>query len=269
MDFSGKTAVVTGAGSGIGQAVCRRFIEHGAGVIACDLDGDAAARTLEGDAQSMTVTLNVADPEDWTRAAAALNARAATVDALVNCAGLARPGHVEDVALEDWRLQIDVNLTGTFLACRAMLPFMRESGRGGAIVNISSVGAVVASDDTVGYSAAKAGVIGLTKSVAVYGAAQRPPIRCNAVLPGYVDTPMMAPLAQLVGEETFGQLLAERVPTGAVSKPEEIAGVIVFLCSDAATSITGASLPIDGGILAAGAPPTVVVRDHLARRPTP
>lgn len=265
--FSDRVVVVTGAGSGIGRAAARRFIAAGAAVVACDINLPAAQESITGDRASVAMELDVAAAGQWERVGAQVAARFGGLDAMVNAAGLARPGNVETVSLADWQLQIDVNLTGTFLGCRTAIPLMRASGRGGSIVNLSSVAAMVGTDDLPGYDASKGGVASLSRSVAMQGAKERPPIRCNALMPGFVDTPMMAPLAAMAGgHDAFMKVLAANVPIGAVVQPEDVAALILFLCSNMARMITGASIPIDGGILAYGAAPTKFAAYDVAAR---
>lgn len=268
VSFSNAVVLVTGAGSGIGRATARQFIGAGATVVACDVNVPAAEETIAGGGPSVAMGLDVAAAAQWERIGAQIAERFGGLDGMVNAAGVARPGNVESVSLSDWCLQIDVNLTGTFLGCRTAMPLMRGTGRGGSIVNISSVAGVVGTDDLPGYDASKAGVAILSKSVAMQGGKERPPIRCNAIMPGFVDTPMMAPLAAMAGgHDAFMEVLAANVPIGAVVQPDDVAALILFLCSDAARMITGTNIPIDGGILAYGAAPTKFVGLDFAAQP--
>lgn len=267
MRFKDRIVLITGAGSGIGRETARQFASAGAVVIAADINAEAAEETIAGThPDALALGLDVADPAAWTGARETLGRRYGRLHALVNCAGLARPGSVEHLSYEDWRLVIDVNLTGTFLACQVAIPFLRASGEGGAIVNLSSLAGVLGTADNAAYNAAKGGVAILSKSVALHGATERPPIRCNAILPGYVDTPMMKPLADLAGgHDAFMAILGAHVPIGEVVQPADVANLILFLCSGRARMITGATIPIDGGILAYGAAPTEFVEGLTAR----
>ncbi len=264
MSTLAKVVVVTGAGSGIGRATARQFIASGARVVACDINLPAAAETIGDDKRSVAMALNVAVPAEWALIATEITERFGGLDAIVNAAGVARVGNVEDVSLQDWDMQIAVNLTGTFLGCRMAMPLLRATRRGGSIVNISSVAGVLGTADLPGYDASKGGVAILSKSVAMHGGKDRPPIRCNAILPGYVDTPMMAPLAAMAGgHDRFMEILGANVPIGAVAQPDDVAALILFLCSDAARMITGANIPVDGGILAYGAAPTEFIESAI------
>jgi len=269
MKLSDKVVLVTGAGSGIGRETARRLAADGASVVLCDINRSAiesAAGEVEALGRvALALPLDVASPQQWGQVAEQVARRFGGLYGLVNAAGLARPGTVEDTTIDDWRLQIEVNLNGTFLGCRTALPLMKSTGRGGSIVNVSSLAALLASDDTAAYNASKAGVSALTKSVAMHGGKLRPPIRCNAMLPGYVDTPMLAPMSAMVGgHDKFMALLASCTPIGDVVKPADVAALAAFLLSDDARMISGADIPIDGGLLAGGDAPPAVVRKYLA-----
>ena len=255
--FVDKVVLVTGAGSGIGRATARQFIAAGAIVVACDINVPAVEDTVAGGGPSVAMALDVASASQWEQLGAYVAARFRGLDVMVNAAGVARVGNVEGTSLADWQLQIDVNLTGTFLGCRTAMPQMRAGGRGGSIVNISSLAGIVATDDLPGYDASKGGVAILSKAVALQGAKERPPIRCDAIMPGFVDTPMMAPLAAMAGgRDAFMERLAANVPIGAVAQPDDVAALVLFLSSRSARMITGTNIPIDGGLLAYGAAPT-------------
>jgi len=269
MQLTDKVVLVTGAGSGIGRETARRLAADGASVVLCDINPGAiesAAGEVEAlGSVALALPLDVASPQEWARIADQVATRFGGLYGLVNAAGLARPGTVEDTTIEDWRLQIEVNLNGTFLGCRTVLPLMKSTGKGGSIVNISSLAALLASDDTAAYNASKAGVSALTKSVAMHGGHLRPAICCNAILPGYVDTPMLAPMYAMVGgHDKLMALLASCTPLGDVVKPADVAALAAFLLSDDARMISGADIPIDGGLLAGGDAPPAVVRKHLA-----
>ena len=270
MKLTDKVVLITGAGSGIGRETARRLAREGARLVLCDInrgavDSVAAEVTAQGCSAAFAVSLDVASPQAWTLVGEQVLKKFGGLHGLVNAAGLARPGTVESTTIEDWQLQIEVNLNGTFLGCRTALPLIKAAGAGGSIVNISSLAAILASDDTAAYNASKAGVSALTKSVAMHGGKLRPPVRCNAVLPGYVDTPMLAPLSAMVGgHDRFMALLASCTPIGAVVLPADVAALIAFLLSDDARMISGADIPIDGGLLAGGDAPPAVVRKHLA-----
>lgn len=269
MKLTDKVVLVTGAGSGIGRETARRLAAEGARVVLCDINrsaiDSAASETEALGSAALALPLDVASPQGWVQIGEQVAREFGGLYGLVNAAGLARPGSVEDTTIDDWRLQIEVNLNGTFLGCRTALPLMKATGRGGSIVNLSSLAALLASDDTAAYNASKAGVSALTKSVAMHGGKLRPPVRCNAVLPGYVDTPMLAPMSAMVGgHDKFMALLASCTPIGDVVMPADVAALVAFLLSDDARMISGADIPIDGGLLAGGDAPPAVVRKYLA-----
>ncbi len=249
MKLAGRAAIVTGAASGIGRAVAERFVAEGAQVLLSDLDGVAGAEVAGqlGDAAHFQ-RADVASETDWTTLAQCAEDRFGGLHLLVNNAGVAKlAGHMtpEALTLEEWHNVNRINMDGVMLGCRTAIAAMRHAG--GAIVNLASVGALFASPLAVPYGAGKAAVIQYTKTVATWCAKQGYPIRCNAVLPGIVATRLY------VGTVTQAQRDANlrSVPAGRVGQPEEVAQAIAFLCSEEASYITGAALPVDGGLSAA------------------
>jgi NAD(P)-dependent dehydrogenase (short-subunit alcohol dehydrogenase family) len=224
-------AFVTGGAQGIGAAVARRFTAEGLDVTVADLEEKRpAADELRFAPVDVTDEASVRRAIDDT----------GDVDVLVNCAGVTIAGHaVDEVSLEDWKLQIDVNLTGTFLTTRAVVPSMRERRRG-RIVNLASALATRGLAGSCAYAASKAGVVGLTRAAAADLAPYD--VTVNAVAPGYVDTPMTAGFPPGLKE----QRLAE-IGMGRFADPDEIASVISFLASDEAGYVTGALIEAGGG----------------------
>jgi len=228
-----RRAFVTGGAQGIGAAVVRRFLAGGVEAVVGDLDEKA---TLARELGARFEPLDVSDPASVQHAFAA----AGPLDVLVNCAGVTRAGFpVDEVSLEDWRLQLDVNLTGTFLCTRAVVPHMREQ-RFGRIVNLASALSTRGLPGSSAYAASKAGVVGFTKAAAAdlapYG------VTVNAVAPGYVDTAMTQGFPPGLRE----QRLAE-IGMGRFAQPDEIAAVVCFLASDEAAYMTGALIEVGGG----------------------
>ena len=239
--LGGKRAIVTAAGQGIGRAIAAAFAREGASVFASDID----PTKLEGlDRERIrTDALDVTDAEAVRRYAA----RVGTVDVLVNCAGWVHHGTILDAGEEDWDRSFEVNLRSMFRTIRAVLPGMVEAG-GGAILNVASVvSSIKAAPNRCIYAATKAGVIGLTKAVAMDFADDG--VRCNAICPGTIDTPSLGERIQALPDPDAArdQLIA-RQPTGRFGKAEEVAQLAVYLGSEEAAFVTGAALVIDGGM---------------------
>jgi len=243
--------LVTGAASGIGLAVAARCLAEGAAVAALDRDGPALDRAIGGLAASgrdrvAAVQADVADPERVAAAVGTAGERLGRLTAVVNVAGIGGyTGDIGQTSLADWARTLAVNLSGTFHVCRAALPLLRASG-GGRIVTVSSQYGLVGGAGSPVYSAAKAGVIGLTRAMAVDHAPEG--ILVNCVCPGPIDTPMLrassghAELASREAARTAGRVLL-----GGPGRPEDVAGMIAFLLGPDARFLTGAVLTCDGG----------------------
>lgn len=252
--LAGKSAMVTGAASGLGLRMAERFVAEGARVLMTDVNGQrvAAAAARVG---AVAVAHDVTSEDQWAAALAAAERHFGALHILVNNAGIGTPGSVEDTTLADWRRVHAIDLDGVFLGCKHALPVIRrtvaEPGARGSILNISSIAGVIASGRMAAYNSAKAGVRHLTKSVALHCASNGDPITCNSVHPAFIDTPI------LDGFQRDGQSrddlkakLGRQVPAGRVGDPDDVAWAAVYLCSDEATFVTGAELYIDGGISA-------------------
>jgi NAD(P)-dependent dehydrogenase (short-subunit alcohol dehydrogenase family) len=248
----GKIALISGAASGIGRETARLFAQEGADVVLADINGDAGRQAAAqiGPAASF-VPLDVTQEDSWSMALKAVMERAGRLDVLVNCAGIWVDGDFIASPLTRWQRTIDVNAKGTFLGCRFAVEAMRARGNAGAIVNIASVYANIGADDAVAYAASKGAVRLLTKAVAMYCAANDLPVRCNSVHPTYVDSEMLEVFAAAVGgRQKAVEGLSSAIPMRKLPVPLDIAEAILFLASDAARMITGAELPVDGGMLA-------------------
>jgi len=256
-ELTGRVAVVTGASSGIGLATARLLAADGATVYLAVRDVDRGRRAAEatpGELDLRVVRMDVTDGPSVREAFLEMDA-AGRLDIVVNNAGVDTVGRVEDLSPADWDRGVATNLTGPFLVAREAIPRLRRNG-GGTIVNVASNAGLVARADEPAYSTAKAGLLMLTRSLALAHAADR--IRVNAVCPGPVgDTGIMDrnlamaadPAAALASYLAKAPLAAA---LGRMIEPGEVAAAIRFLCSDAATMITGATLAIDGGKSAAG-----------------
>ena len=243
-DLDGKVALVTGGTSGIGAAVALDLACHGADVAIVDiLAGEAAKEVLAGiEAYGVRGLCLVADVANRVRArevVAEVQERLGGLHILVTCAGINRDAIVWKMSAEEWDAVIDVDLSGTFHYCQAVAPLFREQ-RYGKIVTISSINGLRGKIGQVNYAAAKAGVIGLTKALAKELA--RSQVNVNTVAPGFILTPMTAAMPV----EARDAALAE-IPLGRPGKPEDVAAVVAFLCTDRARYITGEVIKVDGG----------------------
>ena len=234
--LEGKTALVTGGSRGIGRSIALELGRAGASVVVGYRGGKDEAEAVAAEVGGRAIQADVADPE----AAKALVEAAGDLDILVNNAGITRDGLLARMPDEDWRDVIETNLSAMFYTCRAVArPMMKK--RGGSIVNISSIVGVHGNPGQTNYAAAKAGIIGFTKSLARELGSRG--VRANVVAPGYVSTQ----LTDVLPDEAKAAMLAA-TPLGRLGDPEDIAGAVRFLCSDAASFITGEVLLVDGGL---------------------
>jgi 3-oxoacyl-[acyl-carrier protein] reductase len=234
--LAGKTALVTGASRGIGRAIATELAAGGAAVVIGYRSGKDEAESLAAELGGRAVQADVSSAED----AARLVEEAGDLDILVNNAGLTRDGLLARMSDDDWRTVIDTNLSSVFYTCRAVCrPMMKK--RAGAIVNVSSIVGVHGNWGQTNYAASKAGIIGFTKSLAKELGSRN--VRANVVAPGYVKTQ----LTDVLPEEATAAMLTN-TPLGRLGEPEDIAGAVRFLCSDAASFITGEVLLVDGGL---------------------
>ncbi|MGH2356030.1 MAG: SDR family NAD(P)-dependent oxidoreductase [Chloroflexota bacterium] len=244
LGLSGKVAFISGAGGGIGRATAVLLAEEGAAVIAADVSLGAAEATAsaarEAGGRTLALTLDVTSEESVTQAVTRAEGEVGPLDVLVNCAGIYRVGGVDAVPSAEWDRLLDINLRGTYLVCRSVLPGMVERGRG-SIVNLASIsGRTKSTLAAPSYVASKAGVIGLTMSLASQSADRG--VRVNAVAPGPADTDMIRNLDKRLQER-----LITTIPMGRLATPGEVAQAIAFLASDAASFITGETLNVNGG----------------------
>lgn len=247
-EFSGKVAMVTGGGSGMGRATALAFAAAGARTVVIDLSREAGGTTVdlikEQGGEAIAVQCDVTRSEDVK---AALEATAATykrLDAAFNNAGLEHPLiPTAEISEAEFDRIVNVSLRGVFLSMKYQIPLMLANG-GGAIVNNSSAAGLIGFKGQAAYTAAKHGMLGLTRSAALDYAAQK--VRINAICPGIVDTPMMDRVTGGTPEGRAGTIAME--PVGRMGRPEEIADTVLWLCSDAASFVVGHALSVDGGM---------------------
>jgi NAD(P)-dependent dehydrogenase (short-subunit alcohol dehydrogenase family) len=246
-ELTGRVAIVTGAGAGIGAGIAAALADAGAAVIVADIDGENAASTAKEiekrGGRAITVTADVSDAREIDVMVRQTVTDLGGVDILVNNAGIATTELVEDLDEEKWRSVLDVNLTGPFLCCKAVLPYMRRKGWG-RIVNVASVAAKrISFTGAASYTASKAGLLGFTRHLAYEVAPHG--INVNAICPGPTMTPMYERNAD---EQTRRERIA-MVPKGRWLTPEDHGRVTVFLCSAAADALCGLAIDVDGGSL--------------------
>jgi 3-oxoacyl-[acyl-carrier protein] reductase len=234
--LEGKLALVTGASRGIGRAVAEELARAGASVVVGYRSGRDEAEELAAAIGGRAVQADVSSPDEAKR----LVEEAGDVDVLVNNAGLTRDGLIARMPDDDWRTVIETNLSSVFYTCRAVTrPMMKK--RGGSIVNVSSIVGVHGNWGQTNYAASKAGIIGLTKSLARELGSRK--VRANVVAPGYVRTA----LTDVLPDEATTAMVSQ-TPLGRIAEPDEVAGAVRFLASDEASFITGEVLLVDGGL---------------------
>lgn len=246
-----KTAIVTGAGSGIGRAIALRFAESGARVILVDLRAERAEETANeianrGFSETLVIPCDVTDREATLREFSKLAAKG-PIDILVNSAGIAHIGRLDNTSEDDFLRVFQVNVKGTYLCMQAVIEPMRRSG-GGVILNMASIAATAGLSDRFAYSMSKGAVLAMTLSVAKDYLSDK--IRCNSISPARVHTPFVDAFIRdnYPGRESeMFQKLSNAQPIGRMGTPDEVALLALYLCSDAASFITGADIPLDGG----------------------
>ena len=246
-----KVALITGSGSGQGRAAARLFADHGARVVVVDINDDGAAETVrlleERGGEGMAVHADVSSRPDVDRMVAAATERYGRLDVLYNNAAVQMSGRLVDCTEDEWDLTIATNLSAIFWACRAALPHLLE-GDGGSIINTASTLGLIGSEGYAAYGAAKAGLVLLTKQLAVeYG----PAVRANVIAPGSIDTPRFRKvLEKTPGAEQFVDGLKRTIPVGRLGLAEDVAAIALFLASDQSAYVSGAVVPADGGLAA-------------------
>jgi NAD(P)-dependent dehydrogenase (short-subunit alcohol dehydrogenase family) len=234
-----KVVLITGAAGSIGQAMAEAVRQAGGVAVTTDLSGQ----------KSVDHALDVTSEADWLRVIADIGRTHGRLDGLVNAAGLAALGNVEETDFATWRKILAVNLDGTFLGCKHGLALLKK--RGGSIVNLSSVAGLVGGHNFAAYNASKGGVRLLSKSVALHGARLDPQVRCNSVHPAFIEGPMVDTILK---DTSFPDAARARItrdiPLGRLGTPAEVADLCVYLLSDESRFVTGAEFAIDGGLTA-------------------
>jgi NAD(P)-dependent dehydrogenase (short-subunit alcohol dehydrogenase family) len=246
--LNNKVALITGAGSGIGFACAKRFAEEGAAVVGLDLNTCEHWHEIEAvTGKNLFLTGDVTDIERQHAVVAKAIELFGSLDVLVTSAGIGDAGPVHMVEVAAWQRVIDINLTGTFFSAKAVLPQMMKQ-RSGSIVTIASCEGVVATEGGSSYNASKAGVVNLSKNIAIdYG---RMGVRCNALCPGFIETPMFD---EVLNQEFMAEVKADimaQTKLGRFGEPVEMANVALFLASDEASFVTGQAIVADGGYIA-------------------
>lgn len=233
-----KSILITGAAGGIGSAIAKAIAREGGRAILTDVAGKPG----------MDHALDVTSEENWQRVIGDIG-KEGKLDGLVNAAGIAPIGTVEDTDYALWRKVMAVNLDGTFLGCKHGMGLIKRGG--GSIVNISSVSGIVAGHNLAAYNASKGGVRLLTKSVALHGARQKPQVRCNSVHPTFIEGPMAEALFKMVpNPEEIRARMERQIPLHRFGKPAEVADLCVYLLCEESVFVTGAEFVIDGGLTA-------------------
>ena len=255
MRLANKVALVTGGGSGLGEAISKRLAEEGASINVSDIDAASAERVAAqiraAGGQAQAHTQDVTDESRWAQLLAAIVACHGRLDIVVNNAGIVITGSVEDATLDEWRKTQRVNLDAVFLGTREAIRVMKTQG--GSIINISSIEGIIGDPITAAYNASKGGVRVFTKSAALHCAAEGYRIRVNSVHPGYILTPMVQnALAAMPAEQSaaFEARVIAGIPVGVMGEPLDIANGVLFLASEESRYMTGAELVIDGGYTA-------------------
>jgi 2-keto-3-deoxy-L-fuconate dehydrogenase len=252
-NLSGKVAVVTGGGSGIGQAIATRFGGQGAHIVVLDLDGraakDTAAEIVAAGGSADAAACDVSDAAGVKAAFDGIVARTRRLDILINNAGVAHVGNIERTPEDEFDRLYRVNVKGVYLCSQAAVPVMVRQG-GGVILNMASIVSFIGVADRFAYSMTKGAVLTMTKSIAIDYIKQN--VRCNCICPARIRTPFVDGFVKKNypgREEAVLQELAEYQPMGRMGTPEEVAYLALYLCSDEASFVTGQAYPLDGGVL--------------------
>jgi NAD(P)-dependent dehydrogenase (short-subunit alcohol dehydrogenase family) len=238
--LAGHIVLVTGAAGTLGRAMCEALEQAGGTAIRSDLAGRGVP----------DIALDVTRETDWQAAAAEIERTHGRLDGLVNNAGVATPGDVEQTTFAEWRRVMAINADGVFLGCKYAMPLLARS-KAASIVNISSASGIVGGANLAAYNASKGAVRLLTKSVALSGARKRPPVRCNSVHPAFIEGDMVDAIVHgRPDPEKARAKLEAQIPIGRLGRPNEVASTVVWLLSPASSFTTGSEVLVDGGLIA-------------------
>ncbi len=247
----GRVALVTGGAMGLGKADCERLASEGAKVIVTDREVELAhevADAIGGDAMALDVT----DEQQWKDVMLAVGERHGGLDILVNNAGNVIFENIEDCSLDHFKLHLDIHVSGTFLGCKYALPLMkhrhkRNGGGGSSMINMASTAALMGYPMIPAYTAAKGAISSMTRSIAIHCQDERYGIRCNALAPGGIETPMVRDISGRAGEELM-KIDSGPLPQDGLGDPRDIADCVLFLASDEARFLNGLTIPVDNGL---------------------
>ena len=246
----GKIALITGGASGIGKAAAILLAEEGAQIIVSDINVKSANETAkEIGSSAIAYEHDVTDEVSWKILLSKIENNFGHINILVNCAGIAMIGNIEETSLEEWKNIHAVDLDSIFLGCKTALPIMVDNGPG-SIINLSSISGIIAGHNLAAYNSAKAGVRHLTKSIALHCAKKKYDIRCNSVHPAFINTNMLDDILPKGNREESLERLSRQVPLGRIGEVKDVAWAIVYLASEESKFMTGAEIVLDGGLSA-------------------
>ena len=254
MRTNNKTALVTGGGSGLGEASSLRLAEEGAHVFVTDISGDSAERVVQtirkSGGSAAALPHDVTQESDWQRVHDTITGACVSLDILVNNAGVVFSGNIEETSLSDWRAVNSVNSEGVFLGMKSCLDLMSKPG--GSIINISSIEGIIGDPNLIAYNASKGAVRLMTKSAALHCTQAGYGVRVNSIHPGFIETPMVAAGIAAMGDaaEEFHQNIIAAIPMGHLGQAIDIANAVLFLASDESRYMTGSEMVVDGGYTA-------------------